>query len=84
MMAGHTSTTHDCCAASCRSSTHLSDCSMASCRAMKAVVEPGMVRSSGYTKVLWRQVCHGRRQLRGLKPSRYSPACTRPTHHAII
>jgi hypothetical protein len=55
---------------------HLSDCSMASCSAMKAVVDPGIDCSSGYTNVLCRHVCHIRRQLRALKPSRYSPACT--------
>ena len=33
-----------------------------------------MVRSSGCTKLDWRQVCHGFRQLVGLKPSSDSPA----------
>ena len=32
------------------------------------------MRSSGYTKLDWRQVCHGFRQLAGLKPSSDSPA----------
>ena len=49
---------------------------MFSCRAMKAVVDPGMVRSSRYMKLDCRQMCQGFRQLAGFNPSSDSLAQT--------